>query len=275
MDWTKAKNIILALLILLNIFLFINVINVKSSFSASAQYKKNAEQALEAAGVIVKGTIPSDNKPLSRISYFEKDPSEYERIVSILFGENYNNFSISGSTRWENEKTVFQLFEDTFVYTDKTGMTTFNVTDEKKLNKQILLWIKNNGLSNIYFAQKRLIKEGNIITAEYIQKYNKMPLFSNNIIFTIEDNRLCKIEGSLKVFFNIKSSKQKDEIISPSIVLLTGQDKVQGVISSIILGYLRPKNEGLYDIPVWQINFHAGSEIYFNAYTGEWIGLSQ
>jgi len=274
MDWARAKNIILIILILLNIFLFINVISVKNSFNETGQYQKIAKQALETAGVIVTGALPNYSGQLGRISYTEKDLLELQEVINELTGLNYNDASGSDELYWENGGRRLQFLADNFVYTDKTGSDTFNAEDEKKLNKQIMAWIKAKGLSDRDLKQKSLGKNGNIVTVEYIQQYGRMPLFSNKIVFAIEDSKLIRVEGSKRIFYDIKLSKQKDEIISPHIVLLTNKDSVQGVISSIVLGYLRPKDEELYDVPVWQMSLLSGSEIYFNAYTGEYINLS-
>lgn len=274
MDWARAKNIILIILILLNIFLFINVISVKNSFNETGQYQKIAKQALETAGVIVTGALPNYSGQLGRISYTEKDLLELQEVINELTGLNYNDASGSDELYWENGGRRLQFLADNFVYTDKTSSDTFNAEDEKKLNKQIMAWIKAKGLSDRDLKQKSLGKNGNIVTVEYIQQYGRMPLFSNKIVFAIEDSKLIRVEGSKRIFYDIKLSKQKDEIISPHIVLLTNKDSVQGVISSIVLGYLRPKDEELYDVPVWQMSLLSGSEIYFNAYTGEYINLS-
>ena len=271
MDWSRAKNIILIVLILLNIFLFFNVMNVKSSYNVTQQYQRNAKQALEAAGIIVTGRIPNNNEPMSRISYVEKDLPEYNKIVNSLIQIDYNKAADTENPFWEKEGRKLEFSADKFIYTDKTGMTNFNIDDEKKLNRQLLSWIQDNDLSSINFIHKSLIKDGDSVTVEYIQEYNKTPLFSNRIIFTIENKMLTRVECSKRVLYNIKLSKQKDEIISPNIILLTGRNKIQGVISAIVLGYIRPKGEELYDIPVWQINFHSGDEMFFNAFTGEWI----
>lgn len=274
MDWARAKNIILIVLILLNIFLFINVMNVKSSYTVTKQYQKSARQALESAGIVVSGSIPNYSGQLGRISYIEKEPSEFQGVVNKLTGLNYSDTSGDEAPCWENGGRRLQFSEGFFVYTDKTGADIFNAEDEKRLNKQIITWIRAKGLSNNEFSQKSFSENGNVVTAEYIQHYNKMPLFSNRIVFTIEDGKLTRVEGSMRIFYDLKPSKQKDEIISPNIVLLTSRDKIQGVIDSIVLGYLRPKDEELYDVPVWQINLHSGNKIYFNAYTGEYINLS-
>ncbi|NLY18068.1 MAG: hypothetical protein GX045_03745 [Clostridiaceae bacterium] len=274
MDWARAKNIILILLVLLNIFLFINVMNVKSSFTVTKQYQKNVKQALESSGVIVAGNIPDYNGQLGRISYIEKESEEFQEVVKKLTGLDYTDASGSEEPYWENERKRLQFLGNVFVYTDKTGADIFNIEDEKKLNKQIIKWIRAKGLSNRNFTKKSIVENGNIVTAEYIQQYSKLPLFSNKLIFTIEDSKLTRVDGSMRIFYDLKHSKQKDEIISPNIVLLTSRDKVQGVINSIVLGYLRPKNEELYDVPVWQVILHSGNELFFNAYTGEYVNLS-
>jgi hypothetical protein len=71
MDWLKAKNIILVMLILLNIFLLINVMSVKDVFKFTGQYQKDAKQALEEAGIVIEGKIPFYGRPLCQMkSYF-------------------------------------------------------------------------------------------------------------------------------------------------------------------------------------------------------------
>lgn len=268
MDWSRAKNIIIVLLILLNIFLFVNVMNVKNSFNITGQYQNNAKQALEAAGIVVECIIPNHNKPMSRISYVKNDSDFYRKIVNTLIGADYSD---KQSSRWEKDGRSLQFLEDAFIFMDNTATINFSADDEKKLNKQLLSWIKNNGLSNEAFILKSFYKEDTTVTVEYVQEYNNIPLFSNWITFTITENKLYKVEGSMNILDIIKPSKQKDEIVSPNIILLTGKDKVRGDISSVVLGYLRPKNEELYDVPVWRINYKSGGETYFNAFTGEWI----
>jgi len=275
MDWARAKNIILTILILLNIFLFINVINVKNSFfNVTGQYQRSARQALESSGVIISGAIPDYNGQLGRISYIEKDPSEIQDIVNKLTGLDYSGATQSEEFTWENGGKGLQFSGDYFIYTDKTGTDIFNADDERKLNKQIITWIRTKGLSNNDFSKESLSRDGNMVIVKYIQQYNKMPLFSNKIVFTIEDKKLTRVEGSLRLFYDLKPSKQKDEIVSPYVVLLTNRDKVKGIIDSVVLGYLRPEDEELYDVPVWQINLQSGNKVYFNAYTGEYINLS-
>jgi len=80
-----------------------------------------------------------------------------------------------------------------------------------------------------------------------------------------------KVEGSTKIFNAIKLSTAEAQVVSADIVLLAGKDKVQGVVQSIRLGYLRLDSEDLYEMPVWRVTVESGEKVWFNAYTGEWL----
>ena len=155
------------------------------------------------------------------------------------------------------------------LFTQTKPERTFLTLKMKKANKSL----NGSGQGSGWKSTKRALLKTEILSAEYIRNTANY-LFSNKLIFTIEDSKLTRVDGSMRIFYDLKHSKQKDEIISPNIVLLTSRDKVQGVINSIVLGYLRPKNEELYDVPVWQVILHSGNELFFNAYTGEYVNLS-
>ena len=66
-------------------FLLINVMSVKDVFKFTGQYQKDAKQALENAGIVIKeNTVHS--RPLGRISYIEADPDRYKKAVERLTG---------------------------------------------------------------------------------------------------------------------------------------------------------------------------------------------
>ena len=71
MDWSRAKNILLVILILLNLFLFVNVLNVREWLDITGSRQKEIERALETAGIVVMGSIPKYNRPIARISFIE------------------------------------------------------------------------------------------------------------------------------------------------------------------------------------------------------------
>ena len=171
---------------------------------------------------------------------------------------------------WVVNGRTLTLEKDAFIFTQDTSTLELPVCDDKKLDMALNSWIKDNSISQANFIREEVTEENGVITVEYVQKYKSMPLFSNKIIFTIEQKKLQKVTGSLRVFDTIKLSK-KDEIISANIVLLTGKNKVQGDVKSIDLGYLRLQNVDLYDTPVWRVTLSDGKKVWFNAYTGEWV----
>jgi regulatory protein YycI of two-component signal transduction system YycFG len=270
MDWLKAKNIILVMLILLNIFLLINVISVKDVFKFSGQYQKNAKHALHEAGIVIEGKIPFYGRPLGRISYIEAESDKYKKAVEKLTGLVYNPTEDQRSGEWQNNGLSFILDGEKFIYTDENGSQVFSVESERKLYRELSAWIKKKGISDDSFLPDRITRNNDTVTVEFVRKYRGFPLFDNNIVFYLSGSKLIKVEGSLKVFDTIKLSKA-DNIVLVNIALLTGKDRIKDVITAVEIGYLRPQSEELFDIPVWRICLKSGERVYFNAYTGEWL----
>lgn len=273
MDWSRAKNIILVLLIFLNIFLFINIINVKKSFELSGAYRANALKALNDSGIVIDCTIPFNNKPVQRISFIENDNTVYTEMIRRLTGINDENEIIPGKDYYfyNNGKTL-KLSENGFVFTDDTQSVILPAENRKKLDKALKAWIKKNRISQQNFILDSLYQEGDTVIAEYVQLYKKMPVFSNRIIFRIKNKYLAEVEGSNRIFYSLKANKE-DYVVSPEIVLLTNKDKISGEVESIDLGYFLAQEDELYDTPVWRIKLSSGKEELFNAFTGEWINL--
>ncbi|NLN64398.1 MAG: hypothetical protein GX144_03110 [Clostridiaceae bacterium] len=268
MDWSRAKNIILIVLVLLNIFLFVNILSVKDPLNLAGQYQVDAKQALQSAGVVLSSGISfKRSKPLGRISYIETDPAVYTETIRRLIGP----FDGTDTALWEKEGKSLSFQDEFFIYTDEAGQEIFPVEDQKRLDRRLSAWIKENFLPNERFIQDRFEQDGNTITARYIRCYKNMPLFSHGISLTIVDGKLKKAEGSLKIFQTIKVSTSADEIITANIAMITNKDKVQGIVNSIELGYLCLQSDDLYDTPVWRITLATGENVWFNAYTGEYL----
>lgn len=272
MDWRRAKNILLVILILLNIFLFINVLNVKDPFNITGKYQKDAKKALQAAGVIVTCILPS-YAPVGRISFSQSDPAVYADFIRQLIGVPIE----ASAGGWPNDD-VLKNANDTltiqgshFIYASENNQQQFPAENLKKLDQSLKGWLRDMVGTKEVFVQDGLKQNGNTIQVDYVRKYKNLPLYSQRISLTLVDGRLARMEGSIKILYAIKVSKAADEIISPNIVLLTGKDKVQGIVESVDLGYLSLQGDDLYDTPVWRITLASGEKVWFNAYTGEFL----
>jgi len=271
MDWSRAKNIILVLLLLLNIFLFINIINVKITFETSREYRIKAQKALAESKIEINCSIPSSNKPVKRISFVEKDKNVYTEIIRSLLGSAEESVEDSVMVYRAGGKTL-KFLDNRFVFTDSTGGTTIPDENRKRLDKALKAWIKKNSISGAKFVLDNLYQKNGTVIAEYVQLYNKMPVFSNKLTFTIENGVLVQAEGSCRIFYDLRANKE-DNVISAEIVLLTNKDKIKGAVESIDLGYYLAQKDELHDTPVWRIKTTSGGEELFNAITGEWIDM--
>jgi len=273
MDWLRAKNIILGLLILLNIFLLINVMSVKDVFKFTSQYQKDARQALENAGIVIQGKIPFYKRPLGRISYIEAGPDRYKKAVEKLTGLTYEPSEDHRRGEWRNNGFSFTLDKEKFIYADDTGSEVFSVENERKLYRELSAWINKKGISTDSFLPDQITRDNDTVTVEFIRKYRGFPLFDNKIVFHFSGTKLLKAEGSIRIFDTIKLSKA-DDIVPVNIALLTNKDRIRNVITAVEIGYLQPQDEELFDIPVWRLSLESGEKVYFNAYIGEWLEVN-
>jgi len=272
MDWSKAKNIILVLLLLLNIFLLVNIINIKMAFETSREYRVNAQKALTGLNIEINCSIPSSNKPVQRISFVEKDKNVYTEMIRSLMGNTEGRTEDSKSVYYAGGKTL-EFFDNRFIYTDNTNSVTVPVVNRKRLDKTLRNWIRKNKISKADFVLDNIYQEDGTVIAEYVQLYNKMPVFSNKITFKIDNGILVQAEGSCRIFYDLRANKE-DDVVSAEIVLLTNKDMIRGAVESIDLGYYLAQKDELHDTPVWRIKTSTGGELLFNAITGEWIDLN-
>lgn len=273
MDWARAKTVILVLLLFLNIFLFLNIINAKLTFESSKEYRVNAEKALSESGLVINCSIPSNNKPVERISFVEKDKNLYVGMIRSLVGVSEQDAVKVQKSYYKNDGKTLEFVDNNFIFTDNTQNTTVPVGNRKKLDSTLKTWIRKNKISNESFILDRIYEKDDTIIAEYVQLYKKWPIFNNKIIFTIKKNALVKVEGNLRIFYDLRANKE-DKAVSAEIVLLTNKDKIKGAVESIELGYFLAQNDELYDTPVWRVKLSSGDVVLFNAFTGEWMDFS-
>lgn len=272
MDWRRAKNILLVILVLLNLFLFFNVLSVKDPFNITGKYQRDAKKALQGAGVIITGSIPS-YAPVGRISFSQSDPAVYTDFIRQLIGVpiEVSDGGWPYDDVLKNAGDTLAIQGNHFIYASENDQEQFQTENLKKLDQSLRNWLRDKIGSKEVFVQDGLVQNGNTINVDYVRKYKNLPLYSQRISLILVDGRLTRMEGSIKILYAIKVSKAADEIISPNIVLLTGKDKVQGIVTSIDLGYLSLQGDDLYDTPVWRITLSSGEKVWFNAYTGEFL----
>lgn len=236
MDWSRAKTIIIFLLVFLNVFLFVNIINVKKNFDLSGAYRANALKALTDSGIVIDCSIPFSNKPVKRISFIEKAKNVYTEMLLSLMGIEDDGEDILTKDYHTNGKRL-KFYDDKFVFTDSTGSEIFPVENRKKLDKALKNWIRKNKISKEKFVLDNLYQQDDAIIAEYVQLYKKMPVFNNKITFKIKNKALIEVEGSTRIFYDLKANKEEN-VVPAEIVLLTNKDKINGTIELIDLGYI-------------------------------------
>ena len=99
MDWNRAKNIIIGLLCVLNIFLLGNYLYARYAQAGDTQTQAELELYLESRGVSLSCQLPRMQTPARGVSVAENTQKLADRTLSALLGAD---------VQWENGEAVSQ-----------------------------------------------------------------------------------------------------------------------------------------------------------------------
>ncbi|MGN1317704.1 MAG: two-component system regulatory protein YycI [Lachnospirales bacterium] len=257
MEWSKAKNFILILLIIINIFLLVlNLYKIKTN-SVSVERIRNIMNICEDYDTEINCKLPERIIPTSRLS-IKKYDYDYIKLQQIFFG------TITDVQRTDYlTNVIFTKGKEKL--TVEGSKVIFN-TDKKEYEGYI------NSLTELLGSFDIERKAGNSIY--YFQKYREMPVFSNYIsVDTLKDNTITitlNYSEVLKSTGNRQDTIGADEAIYYAINKISEDISGEKSIKAVEKGYYDNRTslnqEGAIP-PVYAI--YVNDRIYYvNAYTG-------
>lgn len=281
MDWAKAKNILIFMFVLLNLFLAITLITLFNSDNISGEAIENTDKVLENRGIVLDCEIPLYNKEMGTLissnSILDKD-----LIIKGFFGEvKYieETFNESINAVCGNKKLVIEKV-NTFVYNNSDPKEAVYLADTKRVQSYLANLFKEMKVpfEKFYFDKTEETSEGQKIYT-FRQKKEGFWLYSNYVEVAISKNGITYLKYNNR---NAKEITGRQKIVPAYQILVKNLTDDSGtVISKIDLGFgeqfVGDDTKVLDDIPVWRITAKKSEKIverYFKVYNGEEVKLN-
>ena len=249
MDWSKAKNILILIFIVLNVFLL----------AYSGIYTKNSNISKEAListlNVLKKNGIVID--PMCNIP-------AYNKKIPMLMLESENNLTLT-----ENSS---------FSYNDSNPAKYIDINNIKSIEKHSRDYLAtlDKKISN-FILDKYVKNPDETVTLVFTEKYKGFLVFDNKISVNVSKNGIENIASNIK---KIKGFTKTPSVIMPAhqVLLKNFYNKKNMTIKSIDIGFKgfgsgedEQESREAFQGPAWRITTDDEREIFLKAYDGEEI----
>lgn len=274
MEWNKAKNYVIIVLIIINcVFCVLNIIK-HGKTRLDSESISDTKTVLASKGVTLNCDLPKDFSPMGQL-YMKDYEYDYIELQEIFFG------TISGVIRTqEGSDIVFSKDESVLrvsgneVSFEDGGAGVFGTVEDaaSAVNKYV------KGL-NDEFADYSLRMNGDTDSGwyfEYRQRFHGQSVFSNFLKAKVDRN------GKMSIKFNwqqpVEYRGSKESIISPAEAVYCASDLIKlekgnSTVDRVERGYYLTERHGegrLAAVPWYKIYVNGGSSAYYvNAYSGD------
>lgn len=277
MDWARAKSILIAVLLLLNIFLLVTIGFYKSGQGISRETISNTVEILEDRGVTVQGEIPLYKRDIPALIY---ENGSLDRVTAAqkLLGKDYTppaEIKDGESLVSGTKKLVFRS-GNTFAYSDESPSDIVKIEDIDSVERYLRKFLNGLGFQASAYRLDQYVEnpDGSYIL-NFIGKYKKFLIFNNSIKAVVTKNGITYLEGRYR---KVKGFSTRSMPIMPAYqILLKNFSRDEKVtITRIDIGFtgfikeeqnMQEFSEG----PAWRIITSDGKPRYFKATDGEEI----
>ena len=264
MEWSKAKNMLIILFLMLNIILAAYLV-LSFHNDSSTKNIENTVKILKNRGYILKTKIPTTVQS-NKLIYENKGLDQ-----GFITGKLLNNASPNlkgiklNQIQKDGSKTLKFTSINSFTYDDGAPIINVDISTRKKVENYGIAVIKRLKLpiSNPYvdYYKLNLDKSVNVI---FIEKLEGKYIFDNTVSFKITNKGLKVLKCNL---VKVKDFDKKVNIVPAYQILLkyfiTGN---KTSINRIDLGYEFGSNVGVNGdkTPEWRILLGDGNKIFFD-----------
>ncbi|MDD4503846.1 MAG: two-component system regulatory protein YycI [Clostridiaceae bacterium] len=290
MDWAKAKTILIAVFLVVNIFLVSIIFGASTSSIGYVDSEKIGliTEYLAEKNITVTGKVPTKKNDMSSITVKYKLFKKEDIAGSFFSQEEKAAESISGSTVKLKGKDIEISIKDSreLNYTD-SSISPAEAIDEKICRKNIEEFLNRLGMKDHVYIRTSEDLEG-YKRFVYVQSFKGAAIYNSIMEFYVNDSG---IRGARVVWFEtVRQAGKKTEVISPVIALLylPKHSKNSAIPSMEVLeiqqGYYFGTGESdQVDVskveegtafPVWRIITNTDI-IYINAYNEKVEGIEK
>jgi hypothetical protein len=281
MDLAKAKGVIIALLLVFNIFLLLNNLTYFKDRGVQKETIKNAAAILKARGITLDCNIPVNTLKTRWLTYGNKKLLDEAVIADKLLGAS-NTPNKGGSYEADGKKLIFSS-NSAFVYTDGKPSSKVNVNDEVEAGKYARKYLENAGLlgGKYIIDTTERNKDGSIVV-HFIEKYDNYLVFDNYCTVTLTNNGITRVEYNKLQIVGFSSEIGQTQVAAYQVLLAKYQKGSGQIITAMDIGYKYPEDqpmEGMKTVellPVWGVSIKGmvKREYLSAVYTDETDSLS-
>lgn len=308
MEWGKAKNYLIYMLIGVNIFLFCYNIFNSYSWRISKDILKNTEKILADRGVMLEISLPSKMYPRIKaqmkdydvdVSKLKADLSQNVRVhiddtkVEYFSFESKDRININNIehvrkflTRWMRDNGLdykgWQISEYGYIILNFDNSENMDNDAAYKQNKYMQFYkdiYKNYNILSI--ADHKLTayndfenEDSKVLVMKLTQKYKKYMIYSNEIFFIVGNNgiRYFCMPKIFKKVVNIYTDKQTP--IIPAHQVLIANFTKPDAITALDIGFSSDFNSEdsvkiSEEYPVWRVTTRTGQILFFDTIEGK------
>lgn len=274
MEWNKAKNYVIIVLIIINcVFCVFNIVK-KHQTRLDNEAINDGVTVLSARGITLNCDLPGSFAPMGQL-YMRDFEYDYIELQEMFFD------TISGVIRTQDgSDIVFSKDEATLVvsgsevsFENENGGVYSNLEEAAQAVEEYVKKL-NNEFSD--YSPRISSETDNGWYFEYRQRFQGQPVFSNYFKAEVRKN------GRLTIKFNwqqpVEYKGSKEDIISPVEAIYCAASLIEqqyggGAVDGVEKGYYLVERHGegqLAAVPWYKIYINGGSGAYYvNAYSGD------
>ena len=252
MNWTKAKRIIIVMLIALNAVLFVANRFYNNGYRLAQDEERAAYQLLAQNGIGIYTDLLTDYSPMKQLDVTVVSPDIEELKVMFFDAED------TVDTNVELEKTVMESYSAKLIaenskisYSCPTGYGDITGVGKKAAQDLANSFLKRMGSKYSSYVLDRITYKNGGYQLEYYDYYKGYKVFCNYCTFFIDDSGIKTIESEN---YDINGFvEENNEICSSAEAILTyiydtqNSDRTGRFIEDMEIGYDFKESEEIVD----------------------------
>ncbi len=269
MNWARAKTILIAVFLLLNVFLFSVYHSITTS--KTEMDMKQLTQVLAKNHILLKQDIIKKIPTEIRNVELTNLAGEPQKCAERLLGEGYTTI---GETQYKKGSKTLQINRSTVVLLDSApNEPDYAGIRPEQADKKVSAVLESWGVPPQYLhCTKREYDASHHIVLTYQLRYDNLAVFNSTIQVVVGDGGIMSVQGVLLTVGD--SLEMKYEIVNPRNILLELinnpelQSQEEKTITEMNLGYYIPRNDFSISsgaIPAYRISAETGKAYYYDA----------
>lgn len=279
MNWSKAKNIIIIILVAMNIGLLFASQYTKGQNSLSFEAERSIVKLLNQNGIELYAELPKEFTPMSQLRLANQQMNIDELKADFFDNEEDVKISVElGDTILKKDNKTLTIKQSKIVYDNKDNYSGIDGLDKMMAKKISDQFVKNKlGSSYANYKYFSTHSNSNSYCITYYESYKNYKIISNYIKVNVTNKGITAVELFRYPPENFVGATR--QICSSDEALLTFMEEVYPLtdqmnlfVDKMELGYIIETNShnatNIVAIPCYIISVEGSDKVYYiNAYT--------